>query len=694
MRKYFFAIFLILPIYAVISLYQNGIKPFTLLDEFSPDDPALLEYLNYKKDFNSEMDLTILVENHSREKLSPNEWIKTSNFFHEKLKRIQTLKKFVTPLDWELPRFELEHKSEKLIFDSFITTSGIKEDFLKNPILLDFFVNQQSSSYLIPVTIISHQQKKSLASLEILLTEFNKTHPKQNATLLGVEYFRKALFDEILYSYKFLLPIIVTVIGFTFWFYLRNFTLIFYSILTLAVCFIFTTSLIIIVDKTLSPFSSLSLLFVFVVGTSDLIHYLIELIKNNGDAKTTVKNIITPCFYTSLTTFIGLFSLLFTPIKALNNFGIYGCTGVFVCFVVTFFILPSIRLPKNVFKKAAPNNNQKYFNIFSWGKTYPRATILIALIFSTFLLFFSTKIKFSDDFYHKFTPEHKISKSVQSFERNFPFLGSIDLIFPTKNLSKELIDDLKSIDGIATLKSSFDFKTIYGESFSYLLKDSPLSSLYYPEISIGKERIILFLKDQEIDTLFKVRDFINKKYPQYQLQGFYLLRAHFFNQLNISYQSSLIFSLITIFISFCFLLKSIKLGFIAMMPNITPILFITGIMGLFSLKADINLPILCSLALGIAVDDTIHFLYHFQKIRPKVDSTSQAISLVFNECGLAIIATTALLCISTAIFYFSHVKLFKELSMLLTGSLIIALVFDLIFLPAILIFIEKRFKIW
>ena len=122
------------------------------------------------------------------------------------------------------------------------------------------------------------------------------------------------------------------------------------SLLTLGFSFISLASVLYFFQNSISAFSSFSLMFVFIIGTSDIIHLFSRAIEICRESKTSFveglyksrDELIKPCFLTTITTIVGLLSLVFSPFKTLHQFGVNGCVGMALCFIMTFYILPEL----------------------------------------------------------------------------------------------------------------------------------------------------------------------------------------------------------------------------------------------------------------------------------------------------------------------------------------------------------------
>jgi len=143
----------------------------------------------------------------------------------------------------------------------------------------------------------------------------------------------------------------------------------------------------------------------------------------------------------------------------------------------------------------------------------------------------------------------------------------------------------------------------------------------------------------------------------------------------------------------CFMLLmlgSVRMGAIAILPNLFPIMLVLGMMGLLGLPLDLNSLLIASIALGIAVDDTVHFLHHFKTAYQDSGDCQSALESASYHAGQAMITTSivlvagfSVLCLATnaAVFRFGFLTALTVLAALLT---------DLIALPSILRVIYRK----
>jgi hypothetical protein len=142
---------------------------------------------------------------------------------------------------------------------------------------------------------------------------------------------------------------------------------------------------------------------------------------------------------------------------------------------------------------------------------------------------------------------------------------------------------------------------------------------------------------------------------------------------------------VLIAVAIAIVLRNIRLTLVAMLPNLFPIVIIFGGMGWLNIPADIGTVMTASVALGIAVDDTLHFLTSYRRGLQSGADNESAVRLAISQCGRAMLQTTVICAVGMLIFTFSDFVPTFRFGLVMALSLLAALVGDLIFLPALLI---------
>ena len=139
-----------------------------------------------------------------------------------------------------------------------------------------------------------------------------------------------------------------------------------------------------------------------------------------------------------------------------------------------------------------------------------------------------------------------------------------------------------------------------------------------------------------------------------------------------------------------FALRSLKVGLISLIPNIMPAILAYGIWGIINGQVDTAVSVVVCLSLGIVVDDTVHFLSKYLRARRERGlDTEEAIRYAFNTVGNALLVTSAVLVGGFMVMQFSHFHPSNNMGMLLAITILMALLVDFLFLPPLLMFLDK-----
>jgi predicted RND superfamily exporter protein len=153
--------------------------------------------------------------------------------------------------------------------------------------------------------------------------------------------------------------------------------------------------------------------------------------------------------------------------------------------------------------------------------------------------------------------------------------------------------------------------------------------------------------------------------------------------------SSLSFAILIIIGCLILFFKSVKLGLLSVIPNLFPIIINFGIMGFFNIPLNTATAIISAIAIGIAVDDTIHYLAHYQEKRASGVNKSDAALSAIKEKGTAIISTSLILTGAFAILCISNFVPTIHFGFLCSTIMISAILGDLAILPSSIIFFNK-----
>jgi predicted RND superfamily exporter protein len=148
---------------------------------------------------------------------------------------------------------------------------------------------------------------------------------------------------------------------------------------------------------------------------------------------------------------------------------------------------------------------------------------------------------------------------------------------------------------------------------------------------------------------------------------------------------SFLTALILVSIVLMIVFRSLSMGVIALVPNIFPSVVLFGSMGLLGVPVDIGTVMTASVALGIAVDDAIHFLTWYRREQQLGNTRAESIQLAYRHAAVAMIQTTAICGLGLAVFAFTEFMPTRRFAWMMATLLFAALAGDLLLLPALLI---------
>ena len=140
------------------------------------------------------------------------------------------------------------------------------------------------------------------------------------------------------------------------------------------------------------------------------------------------------------------------------------------------------------------------------------------------------------------------------------------------------------------------------------------------------------------------------------------------------------------------LFRSVRLTVLAFLPNAFPILFIFGLMGLCSIPLNSGSAMVATIALGMGLNDTVHFVMHYRRRRLEGEDPDEAVAGTFGEIGRPLVVTSAVNCFGFAIFLVSDFRPMYHFGLLASIAMVAALVGDLVLLPNLLKLFDNSVK--
>ena len=460
----------------------------------------------------------------------------------------------------------------------------------------------------------------------------------------------------------------------------------------------------------------------------------------------TVKKMYKPCLYSALTTVFAFLTLYLSGIKPVMDFGLMMCVGLIVAYCTSFIFLPIMMMvlsldPNNLSKEI--NSNKIFVSISS---NYKQLTIIIFSSLFILGIIGSTFLKVENSFVDYFKKDTEIYKGMKLIDEKLGGTTPLDIIieFDTNTTEAENFDDEDLLDfGIAydptdywftkekidLIKNIHDHLETYnfagkvlslasvirvaeslnsGNEFDSLelavlykklptkLKDQILKP--YVQIEKNQARITMRLIDTHPDL--KRSDFVNDLNDYFTENintdninaystGVLILYNNMLESLFDSQIKSLGIVLIGIFVMLVFLFKSLSIAIIAIIPNIIACFVILGTMGYLGIPLDLMTITIAAITIGIAIDNSIHYVYRYQEFRSNNNSSIEAMVNSSKTVGMAIRNTSLTIIFGFSILIFSNFYPTIYFGIFTALAMFIAMIGSLTLLPIMLQFLKK-----
>jgi predicted RND superfamily exporter protein len=189
---------------------------------------------------------------------------------------------------------------------------------------------------------------------------------------------------------------------------------------------------------------------------------------------------------------------------------------------------------------------------------------------------------------------------------------------------------------------------------------------------------------KDLEMMRWVENWWDKTPYSAKINGQTAMFAHMQHDVTDTLINSIMLAIIAVSIMMLFIFRNLRMIPLFIIPNILPIVLVVGVMGWLGLTIDIGVAISGAIIIGVAVDDTIHFLVKYREARRRGDSLEEALVYVMQYAGSAIIFTTIILSLAFVIFVFSDFLPNVHFGVVTSIALVIAVWIDLLVLPAVL----------
>ena len=618
--------------------------------------------------------------------------------------------------------------------------------FYKGLIYSDTKKNQEKEEISLMVIQIKKEfmalEERSIWIEKILkkIENFKLKYPEIHISGLAFirAYIKKKIQEEVL----IFVSLSILMMSLILFFFFRSWKILILCLSVVSSSVLFGLGMIAFLGYEISSMMSLMPSLLIVIGIPNCIYYIhylqdkVQKHEKKEAIKLTFLHISKISFMTNLTTALGFFTFITTKNQMLSEFGI--ATGIsvlflFLCSNILFTLgFQTIKIPaaKHHFLENKFQNFLKKLNIIPKKYNYYFSIALVLSLFTA--IFYAKKIQTTASFTDDLSEKSILKQDLRYFERHFSGVIPIDIyIQSTEKFNKEkqfkkleelqkklyqndlISKSISILDLSKYLRQAFyngdssDFKIIKNNEKvffdeylqntknKYINQIQQKNPLFQFIDSTQKElRIALNIKDVNSKEMKKIIDFIEENAEQtlnsedqknkIQLTGNAILNLLGTDLLQKNLLFSLSLSIFLIALIILFIFGSFKITFIAIIINLIPLIFTAGLMGFLDIPLKPSTLLIFSIVFGISIDDSIHYLGKFKLNQGLGLISKNLIETTTLETGKSMITTSLILFLGFSVFAFSDFGSTTVLGILVSFTLLIALICNLIILPYLL----------
>ena len=537
------------------------------------------------------------------------------------------------------------------------------------------------------------------------------------------------------YSITTIFPIVVLVLLITVWLLFRRFWPALMSSVVSLIAVIWTIGFAVALDPQINIMIAMAPTVIMIVGFSDVVHlcsaYLIEL----GDGRSkdeailkSAEDVGRACFFTSATTFAGFVCLSFVPTPMFRVMGVVLGFGVGTALLVAMTLCPILfsvmREPKPL-RAGVASVLQRWLDrllarMEHVATAHPKAVIAVSGVVILAACAGVAGIRIEADFAKRLADDNQVAVDANWFDEHFTGTSGLDIFVETGEPGGLL--DPERFAAITAYQAALVEEPEVDLAFSLVDLINDLWATYNPDraeeepipptraalaqllelfqngdgqdlerlvdFNRADMRIMLRLNDDGVrgnSSLAARARVLGEEYlgadVHVEPSGLMFLLGDWLDEIIAGQRLGLLISLLMITLMMWWALGSARVAVVSMIPNLLPLLVMGGVLGGLFSYVDSDALAMALLAIGIGVDDTVHFLVRYRIESARTDRR-EALRRTFAFAGRAIVMTTVILCLGFAPFLLSDYYSTWLIGCLLPLALIVALVADLLLVPA------------
>tara|TARA_A100001015_G_scaffold308025_1_gene404940 strand:- start:2356 stop:4746 length:2391 start_codon:yes stop_codon:yes gene_type:complete len=737
------------------SQWKNMRFTFTEANLLPDTHPENLQYEDFIKTFGEEGNLIVIAlkdDDFFTEKIFL-EWIALNDKINEfseidftlSTNNVQSLIKDETQKKFFLQNLLPNKKIDSVKLEKFKQNLILELPFYKNILYSSNGKSIRTAIYMDKDIVNTSQRKNFIYQTFIPLINSFEERTGLDVRVSGMPYIRTLNAQNIVDEIGIFVVSAILLTSFIFFLFFRSFRATFISMFVVIIGVMWAFGILGWMGYEITILTALIPPLIIVIGIPNcifLINKYQQEVAKHGNKVKSLQRVITKIgnatLMTNLTTASGFATFILTDSKILKEFGTVASINIIAIFLLSLLIIPIVySFMNSPNKKHLQHLNNNYVNKFvMWMEDkvkYKRINVFIISIISLmFGIIGIYQINISGSIIEDMPKKSAFFKDILFFDEEFNGIVPIEVIIDTKRkggvnrlstikridqLEKyiedipELSTPLSTVRGIKFIKQAyyngnpnyFNLPSTQENRFiaRYLknMNDSGDLMQNYVDSTAQFSRVTTFMKDIKTERIEEIEKEllkeIDKIFPteryNVNLTGkslLYLKGTHYLIR-NLIISLSLAILLIAIFMAYMF--RSFKMIVISLIPNLLPLIITAGVMGFTGIPLKPSTILVFSIAFGISVDDTIHFLAKYrQELIENNWKIQPAVYISLRETAISMFYTSIVLFFGFAVFMSSNFGGTVALGGLVSVTLLFAMLANLILLPSLLISLEDK----
>ena len=639
---------------------------------------------------------------------------------------------------------------EDLVFDASQLNGEalqrIREIALNEPILVNNLVSPDARVTGVNITVQlpgideMTEAPTAVAFARKIADEIRADYPNIDIHLTGMLMMNNAFSEESQNDMQSLIPLSFLVMLVSLGLLIKGFTGTFATLAVIGFSIAAAMGLGGYIGYPISPPSSIAPIIILTIAIANSVHVLVSLFqemrKGLSKHEAIVESLrlnVQPVALASVTTAIGFLTMNFSDVPPFQHLGNFVAMGVLVSMVMALTFLPALMSILPVRVKSVNESKQDVMERFGYFVVNNHRRLLWGMLaFIVVLISFLPKNELNDVFVNYFDESISFRTDTDYIVDNLT--GTYLIAYSLEADSKGGISEpafLKEVEAfaewyraqpetlhVATITDVMKRlnKNMHGDDQNWhkIPEDRELSAQYLllyemslpygldlnNQINIDKSATKLTatlktLSSKQMQELeIRAAQWLEKNTTHIikaDASGPSLMFAHIGQRNIVSMLTGTTVALILISLILILALRSLKIGIVSMIPNLVPAAMGFGLWGILVGEVGLALSIVSSMTLGIVVDDTVHLLSKYLRARREKNyDAKQAVVYAFTTVGRALVTTTIVLTLGFLILALSAFELNSGMGLLTAIVIVLALIADFLFLPALLIKLEEK----